>query len=1771
MPAMASDLTLHDQHARDLPLPLAQLYRSAHNALDPEEKHRHAFDLWDWSIRLLGAAAVVEYQARGADGAKVGDLLARLDRLTLGSWWRLVCVLVDHLQDDAGFAKVNDVLLKKPQRGTPRAAALQMELIRALGGSAGPRVVVNLRELVDTLINYRNRKIGHPDEMRSGELFAKVGPALLGGAIDFLEHVDVLAGRKLTYIADVRQDNGRWRIVRMRLAGLAAGNADTIYRPIAEAERLPNAGETYLESPDGSLRSIGMLASFDAATQSFSFRPAAQPTPSESVLPPRLNPSESGGPQQCSFDDFQLLTRLGAGGAGAVFRARQLSVDRDVALKCILRPDTAAEQRFLREVAALGHVTHPNLARIYAYGAAGVQCYYSMELVEGADLARIMQHLIRGADGEVNADEWVHAVTTACEHARAAETKLDGESDSAPPQEPAPTPPPDLRAGPQYIRQVVTLIAQVADAAHALHEAQPGGIIHRDIKPSNIVVSPDGDRAVLVDLGLALLPDDSSDRAKLTRTRQFVGTARYASPEQIFDAHRVDRRTDVYSLGATLWELLSLRPLFGGAGDDPSFDRAMSVAGSVRSHNARVPADLDAVVRKCLSPDKTKRYSSAGELSADLHRWLAGEPVTAQPPTLRYIWSLHVRKHKWRLAVTAVALFALVAGTIGAFYFVNQQRQLAVTALREKEESLEREKTTNEQLSVRNRALQQFNDVTYRLFGGSRAGPSEDARTLYRTLAIQSVQNSADQGDLTNALSLAELLIDREEESYAQEMLGVLRKLQQKQPDDARIHGMLGACHAILKQYEEADRCFHESLRRDAAVPSTYGWRAQSRTTRKMHDEALTDYSEAIRLDPQNPSRWHHRGNFYYNVKEDYPRAVADYSEAIRLKPEEVLFYGNRGNAYARNKETDKALADFTEAIRIDPGSATVWNGRGTCYHNEKRDYKQAVHDYSAAIRLAPTNALYLTNRGNSLRLLREYDRAIADYSEVIRLRPNDSTSYSLRGRVYFDREEYDRAIADYSEAIKLAPKVPDSHNSRGACKENTGDYAGAIVDYTEAIKLNPKEPLYLTNRGNARRLAKQWDKAIADYSEALRIEPKADRYALRASAQVAKGSYEAAIADLTTAIQLEPREAQFWASRGDAYAAAKDLDKALADHAKAIELDPKNAYRWNNRGVIHDVHRKDYSAAIADYSQAIQLQPKVALYHYNRGNAHFAAREIDKALLDYTESLNLEPQNAVRRNKRGLVFFNQKHDYARAIADYTEALRLEKGVAAYWSNRGDAYKAMKDFARAVEDYTEAIRLEPNKEYYYNDRAIANYEAQRYDAAIEDYSASFKLSPKSAIYVSNRGLAYKAKKDYDRAIADMQDAIRLDPENPERRRNCGDVRVLKGDYDGAIMDFSEAIRLAPANAEFRSLRGDVYRLHKRDYARAIADYTVAIQHRPNDAALFRYRGLCFTAQREYDSALADYTTSLKLRPGQAAVLYRRGQAYSHLAKLKEALADFDESLKIDPENPDCWNERGTVFHNHLREYNRAIADYSVAIKLKPDNAMYWTNRAGSSLRVDDIDAALGDYGQAIRLNPNDPYSFNAMGNLYHNHKREYVKAVDNYTKAIKLAPQSAVYHTNRANSLTELREYAKAMQDYNEALRINPKLVEALRNRAWLHADVYQNHAAAHADYETAIAAEPNNSTSLHLFAWHLATCPIAAFRDGPRSVEYAQRAVQLTGGRSASFADTCAAAFAEMGDFERAMQWEAAALAAVREIGDRAAYANRLRMYRLRQPMRVL
>jgi serine/threonine protein kinase len=405
--------------------------------------------------------------------------------------------------------------------------------------------------------------------------------------------------------------------------------------------------------------------------------------------------------------EFDLLSELGRGNMGVVYRAWQPSLGRQVALKVVNRTDDRATARFRREVRALGKVDHPSLVKIFTSSFDAEPSFFTMELVEGASLAHVCDSLHSSGTtaSAVDLAAWHDALSSACAAARKAETPLsDPDSDpggtevlpsgvrqSSLPSFPA--------AGRGYVRQVVELVRQVALAAHALHSA---GVVHRDIKPGNIVLTADGSQAVLMDLGLAQLADDLEGR--LTRTRQFVGTLRYASPEQVMSLGTLDARSDIYSLGATLWELLTLRPIYGAdeATPDPELMRRITWDDPerVRRHHPGIARDLEAIVQKCLEKRPERRYATAAELAADLGRWLSGEVVLAQPLTFRYWAGKLARRHRGPLAAAAGLIALVASGAVFEITRSNLANRNLKSALTQVAEQKTRAETANKDLRL---------------------------------------------------------------------------------------------------------------------------------------------------------------------------------------------------------------------------------------------------------------------------------------------------------------------------------------------------------------------------------------------------------------------------------------------------------------------------------------------------------------------------------------------------------------------------------------------------------------------------------------------------------------------------------------------------------------------------------------------------------------------------------------------------------------------------------------------------------------------------------------------------------------------------------------------------------------------------------------------------------------------------------------------------------------------------------------------------------------
>jgi serine/threonine protein kinase len=386
--------------------------------------------------------------------------------------------------------------------------------------------------------------------------------------------------------------------------------------------------------------------------------------------------------------DFRLLREVGRGGMGVVYDAEQISLRRRVALKVLpfaAAIDPRRLQRFKTEALAAAHLQHERIVPVHAIGCERGVHYYAMQFIEGQSLATLIGEL-RGLRHDE--DDRADVADAAAEGAGAradnaatsAATTISRERSA------------DLRL---YFARVAGLGRQ---AALALEHAHQAGIVHRDVKPGNLLLDLRGQLWV-TDFGLAQVAGDVG----LTISGEMLGTLRYASPEQVL-ARRgvVDHRSDIYSLGATLYELLTLRPPFDGhdrntlirqiADDEPA---------SPRSLEPSIPAELETIVLKALRKEPADRYATAQDLADDLQRFLDGQPIVARPPTASERLQAWSRRHPSLVRAGAVALVLVSAASLVSTALVRREQSKTLAAQRKAEAAYRREHQRAEEAEAR--------------------------------------------------------------------------------------------------------------------------------------------------------------------------------------------------------------------------------------------------------------------------------------------------------------------------------------------------------------------------------------------------------------------------------------------------------------------------------------------------------------------------------------------------------------------------------------------------------------------------------------------------------------------------------------------------------------------------------------------------------------------------------------------------------------------------------------------------------------------------------------------------------------------------------------------------------------------------------------------------------------------------------------------------------------------------------------------------------------
>jgi tetratricopeptide (TPR) repeat protein len=1017
------------------------------------------------------------------------------------------------------------------------------------------------------------------------------------------------------------------------------------------------------------------------------------------------------------FAGYEIIQELGRGGMGIVYHARQLSPEREVALK-VIRTDRLAElpedqqrqwlERFRREaqlVASLGQ--HQNLVTLYEVGEHDGRPFFTMQLVRGGSLASVRR------------------------------------------------PAPGGRAGQ---RETAGLVAAVAGAVHHAHQH---AVLHLDLKPGNILLDFEG-RPLVSDFGLARRLDQSGSLV----TGAIEGTASYMAPEQARGLPgAVTTAADVYSLGAVLYQQLTGRPPFKGAND---FDTMMQVLEREpvppRKVERRLSRDLETICLKCLEKEPGRRYNSAAALADDLRRFLEGRPIVAR------LVGRGERAVKWVRRnpvvaglLTAVVLIAVGGGCVlwnwvlrradtertmspplvqaenlseraaGMPRGTSGEAKDAVAMWRQAEAALDQaEAAMNTGLpvdSLRRRAA----EVRSRIRQGREQAERKEKllRDLDEAHLAYSVWLDTHFDYTTGSKKYAAAFAAYDLEVLPGQTEEIARRIRGEEPavrdalivalwdwaecakwadtvpsakeidgiaqaaDDDPWRGQYRA--ALLANDRVALRDLSAQARQLSLPPSTLLYLAEQLDARGERAEAL----ELLRWGRgRYPTDfWLHfeLGAMLTKVRAPSPLIVEEQIgcnlAALALRPNTSAAHTNLGRALYDKKHFDDAIAEYKKAIELDPQNRNAHVNLGNALH-DKKHFDDAIAEYKKAIELDPNFAPAHYNLGNTLAAKGQRDDAIAEYKKAIELDPNFATAHYILGRALHDKKQLDDAIAEYKKVIEIDPKFAKAHNNLGLALAAKGQWDEAMAEYKKAIELDPNYAPAHNNLGNALAAKGQRDDAMAEYKKAIELDRNfaLGHYNL-GNALAAKGERDDAIAEYKKAIELDPNYAPAHNNLGLALYAKGRWDDAIAEYKRAIEIDPKNAKTHYNLGLALYAKGR-WDDAIAEYKKAIEIDPKFAKAHNNLGLALAEKGQWDDAIAEYKRAIEIDPKNAKTHYNLGLALY-AKGQWDDAIAEYKKVIDIDPKFARAHYNLGNALKAKGQLDDAVAAYRKAIEVEP--------------------------------------------------------------------------------------------------------------------------------------------------------------------------------------------------------------------------------------------------------------------------------------------------------------------------------------------------------------------------------------------------------------------------------------------------------------------------------------------
>jgi tetratricopeptide (TPR) repeat protein len=984
---------------------------------------------------------------------------------------------------------------------------------------------------------------------------------------------------------------------------------------------------------------------------------------------------------------YEILSELGRGGMGVVYKARQVKLNRLVALKMVLAglhagPEALA--RFRAEAEAVAHFQHPNIVQIHEIGEYEGRAYFSLEFVEGGSLSEA----IKG-----------------CPQA------------------------------PRTAARLAEVLARTMEAAHQR------GIIHRDLKPANILLSYPCEQRVgsvsdvtpparllddaipkIADFGLAKRLDGDSSQ---TQTGTVVGTPSYMAPEQAAGNTRaIGPAADIYALGAILYDLLAGLPPFR-AGNPIDTIRQVIERDPIQPRQLEpgIPVDLETICMKCLQKLPSRRYGSAGDLAADLRRYLNNEPILARrTPAWERAWKWGKRRPAI-VALLAAGLLAVVSSVLFVLWHNTSLRWQLDQALSDERLSRQREEE-----ALESERLVRVRAESEKLFDAARRAAARRDWPDARLILDKALITIGADAQLESLKAPAQSLLGQVERELRVEAERTASKARLERfvglRDRAYFLGTLYTGMDLTTNLKAAREAVHQALdvyglstRKTGKPDLEDNYLNQSQKAEIIGDcyqLALTlaeaksqpategNLREAVRLldvalQFGTPSRAYHlRRARYLTLLKDPAAAMAE-KEAAGSSVLHVLDHFLMADEYYRRGQLAEAIEEFDHVLARDPRNFWAHYVGALCLLRQQR-FLEAKGRLDACLALRSDFVWSYLMHGLVQGELKATAAAEADFARAAQMSLDEHARYVLqvhRGVLRIRQGRLDDAIGDLKKAVALTPKGQQAYANLADAYRRQGRLDLAADQMDRAIAVEPSLAQLYRNRARLRLACKQPALALKDFDQAIALDTADSPHEVedrveRGRLLLAEGKHEQALGSFDLALKRNKEHLTAQRLRAEALFHLGRFEQVVAAFDRYLETGKPRESVYRGRGLARAELGK-YPGAIEDFTKALEMEPTSAVQAY-RGWAHLVCDAPKLALRDFQLALQLDPKNSDAYCGRGFVLAGQGR-HREAIRDAEDAVKYgpRSPRLLYNAARIHARCGGDSETRAIELITEAL------------------------------------------------------------------------------------------------------------------------------------------------------------------------------------------------------------------------------------------------------------------------------------------------------------------------------------------------------------------------------------------------------------------------------------------------------------------------------------------------